>query len=115
MPPVPQTQGLSSPTFRAPPLDGSLTLPEIFDWHLEHTPDHRLFTFIAEDGTIRDIFYPEAVKAMHVGARIVRERLSGSSRADIDNTPDPVVAILAPSGMLSLVACVRSHETYRDP
>lgn len=94
LPPPPQTQVLSSTTFRAPPLDGSLTLPEIYDWHLENTPNHRIFTFATEDGTVRDIMWPEAVTAMHVGAKILRERLS--LRADTGNTP--IVAILASSG-----------------
>lgn len=96
LPPPPQTQGLSSKTFRAPPLDGTLTLPEIFDWHLEHTPDHRVFTFTSDDGKVRDIFWPETVTATHVGAKIIRERLS--SRVNM-GSPTPVVAILAPSGM----------------
>lgn len=94
IPPAPQTQALSSKTFSRPPLDGSLSLPEIFDWHLEHSKEHRLFIFLQENGDIREILWPEAVRAVHVGARIVRQIMNW--KAGMQKTP--VVAILAASG-----------------
>ncbi|KAJ7798343.1 hypothetical protein B0H13DRAFT_1933686 [Mycena leptocephala] len=33
----PSTQALRSPTFKAPPLDGSLTIAQIYDWHFQNT------------------------------------------------------------------------------
>ncbi|ESK93540.1 hypothetical protein Moror_1627, partial [Moniliophthora roreri MCA 2997] len=48
-----------------PPLDGSLTLPEVYDWHRERFPNHRLFIYIRNNGTIRNITYSEAVAAIH--------------------------------------------------
>ncbi|KAF8993889.1 hypothetical protein BDQ17DRAFT_1431390 [Cyathus striatus] len=48
LPPPPSTQALASDTFRPPPLDGSLTLPEIYDWHMKNTPNHRLFVYAAK-------------------------------------------------------------------
>ncbi|KAH9840963.1 uncharacterized protein C8Q71DRAFT_854811 [Rhodofomes roseus] len=89
----PQTQALSSATFKPPPLDGSLTLPEIYDWHFEHTPNHRLFVFDKEDGTLRTIYWPEAVTAINVGAKIIRDRMGWKPNME----GYPVVAILSPS------------------
>ncbi|KAJ7870004.1 hypothetical protein B0H13DRAFT_2557202 [Mycena leptocephala] len=37
LPRPPQTQALRSPTFKPPPLDGSLTIAQIYDWHFQHT------------------------------------------------------------------------------
>ncbi|TFK38857.1 hypothetical protein BDQ12DRAFT_629926 [Crucibulum laeve] len=93
----PQTQALSSKTFHPPPLNGSLTLPQLYEWHLQHTPNHRLFSFAYDDGTVRDIYWPEAVRAVHVGAKTVRDRLA--SRLVTGDAP--VVAILAPSDTIT--------------
>ncbi|KZT01334.1 acetyl-CoA synthetase-like protein [Laetiporus sulphureus 93-53] len=90
---VPQTQARSCSTFSAPPLDGTLTLPELFEWQSRHSPNHRIFTFSREDGTIGNIYWPEAIRAVHTGARIIQDRL-GAKRESKDA---PVVAILAHS------------------
>ncbi|KZT66436.1 hypothetical protein DAEQUDRAFT_739999 [Daedalea quercina L-15889] len=92
-PPLPHTQALSSTTFRPPSLDRVLALPEAFDWHLEHSPNHPLFAFAKSDGTLRTVNWSEAVPAMHRGARIIHDRFANTA-AGVDA---PVVAILAPS------------------
>lgn len=90
----PQTQALSSKTFSPPPLDGSLTLPELYEWHLKNTPNHRLFVFSREHGGTRTILWPEAVGAVRTGARLVRRAMGWKSGMN----DVPVVAILAASG-----------------
>ncbi|KAL6306740.1 hypothetical protein BKA93DRAFT_894740 [Sparassis latifolia] len=104
IPSPPQTQALSSRTFCPPPIDGSMTLPEIFDWHLANTPDHRLFVFSKDDGGIRTIYWPEAVRAIHVGARVVRKRMNWTPGMK----ENPVVAILAPSDTIPYFTTVMS-------
>ncbi|KAF8890513.1 hypothetical protein CPB84DRAFT_1849102 [Gymnopilus junonius] len=111
IPPAPQTQAQSSKTFSIPPLDGSLTLPEIFDWHAQHSKEHRLFVFAQENGEIRNILWPEAVRAIHVGARIIRRIMDWKAgMKDI-----PVVAVLAASDTISYfttaVAILRAGYT----
>ncbi|KAK0210917.1 hypothetical protein DFS33DRAFT_1371246 [Desarmillaria ectypa] len=71
----PQSQGLSSPTFRVPPLDGSPTIPEIYAWHLQHSPNHRVFV----------------IAAIYTGARLMKRRIQFAAKP-------PVVAILSLSG-----------------
>ncbi|KAF8200278.1 hypothetical protein BJ912DRAFT_1020035 [Pholiota molesta] len=91
LPAPPPTQALQSKTFRPPPLDRSLTLPEIYDWHLVNTPDHRLFIFADENQNTRTIYWPEAVKAVYNGARFLRNNIDRKQ----DSDTIPIVAILA--------------------
>lgn len=106
-PPLPRTQALNSKTFRPPPLDGTLTIPEIFDWHLRNTPDHPLLEYVEDDGSIRSILWPEAVRAIHRTARLMRVLMG----CDPEQCPDvssgvPVIAILAGAG-----ECFASYVT----
>ena len=34
-----------SPTFAPPPVDGSLSIPQLFDFHATHSPHHPLFAY----------------------------------------------------------------------
>ncbi|EPS94433.1 hypothetical protein FOMPIDRAFT_1038850 [Fomitopsis schrenkii] len=109
-PPLPRVHALSSATFRTPPAENlSLTLPEIFDWHLEHSPNHRLFLFPLGDGTVKTITWAEEVRAMHRGAGIIHSRLGTASVA----TEPPVVAIIAPSDAIpyytTIVSIIRAN------
>ncbi|PCH34918.1 NAD(P)-binding protein [Wolfiporia cocos MD-104 SS10] len=91
--PPPQTQALSTSTFRLPPLDGSLSLVEIYDWHLANNPGHRLFKFAQQDGIIRTICWNEAVRAIYLGAKLVRDHIGRI----LPEEEAPVIAIVAPS------------------
>lgn len=97
IPPAPQNQGLTTKTFTLPPLDGSLTITEIYDFHLKNSADHPLFIFPEEDGTERVIKWGEAVRAIHRAGRIVQ------SHFDLQRQPGsqpPIVAILSAAGKL---------------
>lgn len=106
-PPVPrQTQALSSTTFNIPPLDGSLTLPQMVDWHAEHSPQHTVFEYAEADGTVVAVKFPELMCAMHRGARVV---LSGMPKSGFDGKKKrPLVAIVANSG-----ACTTEMSSFR--
>jgi hypothetical protein len=94
----PRTQALTSKGFIPPPLDGSLDLQQIFDWHLMHNPSHHLFTYTgAKTGTATFISWGQAVRAAYRGVTLVRKEVAwipGLKTA-------PVVAILASSGCVS--------------
>ncbi|PPR02158.1 hypothetical protein CVT26_012119 [Gymnopilus dilepis] len=104
VPSPPPTQALSSKTFVPPPLDGSITLPELFEWHLVHSPNHPLFMFSRENGDVRTIFWPEAVRAIHTGARLVRKALGW--QPGLKNPP--VVAILAAADTITYFTMMMS-------
>lgn len=70
-PPIVTPQCVKFPTFTPPPLDGSCTLPEAYDWHLEHSPEHVLYTYEDVDGSIRTIKWKAAVLAAYRAAHLV--------------------------------------------
>ncbi len=78
-------------TFKPPPLDGSLTLPEIYDWHLEHSPDHPLFVFRAADNELHRIAWSQGVQTVHLAANFFLDQIG-------DNDGHIVIAILAITG-----------------
>ncbi|PBK62268.1 NRPS-like enzyme [Armillaria solidipes] len=85
---LPTPQGVSSPTFKPPPLDGSLTVPELFDYNGFHSAKHTLFRYDGPDnGEFRSITWEEGVAAFHVAGHYFREHID-------DETP-VVVGILA--------------------
>ncbi|KAF8216298.1 hypothetical protein K438DRAFT_1796975 [Mycena galopus ATCC 62051] len=109
LPPPPQTQARSSSTFRPPPLDGSLTIPEIYDWHFQNTPNHRLFVYARADGSTRTVYWSEAVHAIYVGAKILRDRFKWTA-----GIPEaPIVGILASSDAIPyftlIMSCMRAN------
>lgn len=77
----PMPQGYNSPTFHPPPVDGTLCIPELFEYHAEHSPEHPLFIYADEDSSIisgddrgsgtRTIKYPEAWRMVQRAAKIV--------------------------------------------
>ncbi|OSX58824.1 hypothetical protein POSPLADRAFT_1151619 [Postia placenta MAD-698-R-SB12] len=76
-----------------PPLDGSLALPELYEWHAEHSPDHPLFVFAKEDGSVHKLCWPEVLRAVYTGVKIIRDRAHWQPGM----TKAPVVAILSNS------------------
>jgi acyl-CoA synthetase (AMP-forming)/AMP-acid ligase II len=92
---LPTPQGLTSKTFKQPPLDGSLLLPEIFDYHAEQSPDHPLFRYVDARNILHTISWSRAVKAFHNAARITRQRVEAAGGRR------PMVGILAAAGEYS--------------
>ena len=70
--PAPKTQALASSTFVPPPLDGSLTIAEMWDWHAEHSAKHPAFEYSDDDGNVTTIYWPEACAAVHRAGPAVR-------------------------------------------
>lgn len=91
----PTPQGLSSSTFKPPPLDGSLLLPEILDHHAQHSPNHPLFVYSDKDNNVQIIPWSRAAKAFKKAAHIARIRVEATTPGS-----RPVVAILASTGQL---------------
>ncbi|KAG7091816.1 putative NRPS-like protein biosynthetic cluster [Marasmius oreades] len=93
IPSPPKTPRLAEGTdFQIPPLDGSLTLPQIYDWQLHNSPNHRLFVFSDSNGAVRNITWKEAIAAIYTGARSLRSRIQNvvATKHRV-----PVVAILS--------------------
>jgi len=87
LPPVPNPQALSSSTFKAPPVDGSLTVSELFDYNAEHSPQHPIFIY-EEPSTkkLTPVNWKSLRRATHRVAQIVESQQVPAPR---------IVAILA--------------------
>jgi len=99
IPPFPQTQVLSSTTFTLPPLDGSLTIPEIYDFHLQHSPNHPLYVYSDDSSSECIIPFRRAVRAIHRAGGIIRTRIESFKSLG----KRPIIAILAMTGMQYLI------------
>ncbi|KAK7689664.1 hypothetical protein QCA50_007459 [Cerrena zonata] len=93
IPPVPKTQGLTSSTFKIPPLDGSLTLPQIYDWNLKHSPTHPLFEYADEDGVITTLTWAQVVRGVHHAGAYVKLKIAKDQQRSLEDRP--IVSILA--------------------
>ncbi|KAF8496994.1 hypothetical protein JB92DRAFT_2585229, partial [Gautieria morchelliformis] len=69
-------QGVDSTTFTPPPLDGSLTIPEIYEAQVKNSPNHPFFVFAEYPRKVRTVYYPEGVQAIRNAARIVESHYS---------------------------------------
>lgn len=96
--PVPQKEALS-PTFRRPPIDGSLTIPEIYDWHYENSPDHPLFVYADDSGRSTTITWKDVVRATHKLGRAIRRITAGDDSDEAADSPQSVFAIVANNGV----------------
>ncbi|KAJ3566240.1 hypothetical protein NP233_g7123 [Leucocoprinus birnbaumii] len=61
----PTLQAAESTTFTRPPFDQSLTVPELYAFHAQHSPNHPLFVYSTDStGTCRELCYPEVYAAV---------------------------------------------------
>ncbi|KAF5372256.1 hypothetical protein D9757_009649 [Collybiopsis confluens] len=77
---LPTLQGSHSTTFHRPPLDGSLTIPELFAWQAHNSPNHPVFVHSSDDETIG------------VAANIVKNSFIP---LDVEGKGAPVIGVLA--------------------
>lgn len=106
IPPPPPTQALTTTTFTTPPLDFSLTFPELIDFHGIHSPNHVMYVYEDAPGERRQITFSPWVRAIHRAGRYVRDQF---------NLPEPqvggvktVVSMLANSGEKYSANCPHS-------
>ncbi|KAG7451555.1 acetyl-CoA synthetase-like protein [Guyanagaster necrorhizus] len=88
-------------TFIRPPLDGSLTYPEIFDYNAQHSPDHPVFQFYEQDH-IQKITWSEVTKAIHAAGRVVRDHVTRTDYMD----SAPIVGVLANADSITFLTVV---------
>ncbi|KAJ8081122.1 putative NRPS-like protein biosynthetic cluster [Marasmius tenuissimus] len=79
--------------FKIPPLDGSLTLPEIYDWHFVHNPNKTVFVYESEPVGYTHIAYREIIPASHRAAEWIASRSSINLNGDGMDTIPPVAII----------------------
>ncbi|KAK0184801.1 NRPS-like enzyme [Armillaria mellea] len=81
---LPAPQGVSSPTFKTPPLDGSLTFPELLEYNAIHSAKHPLFRYDdLDNGGFRTISWEEGVAAVHTAGHYFKKYIHGEAPVTI--------------------------------
>ncbi|KIY43241.1 acetyl-CoA synthetase-like protein [Fistulina hepatica ATCC 64428] len=89
--------------FQAPPIDGSLSVPQIYDWHLIHNVHYPVFLYQSEDGGAKKdvvLTYGHVVPAAHEAGRYI-SRATGVS-IDPSVKLKPVIAVMSASDSITL-------------
>ncbi|ESK85205.1 acetyl-CoA synthetase-like protein [Moniliophthora roreri MCA 2997] len=85
--------------FCAPPLDGDLSIPELYDWHNTKNHGHPIFLFPDDDGAIHHIIYSQFFDAHHRAGYLIGKQLQ------LDLSQDrklyPTVAVLSTADTIS--------------
>lgn len=82
-------------------------LPVLWDFHLDHSPDHPLFVFERSSGCIENISWSTGVQAMHRASRSLKKAVPDAF--DPGKPHRPVIGILTFKGML-LVILIEIHH-----
>ncbi|TFK88243.1 acetyl-CoA synthetase-like protein [Polyporus arcularius HHB13444] len=100
-PAVQAWQGANSKTFKPPGLDTDLTLPQLFEFHAEHSPEHPVFVYADDEQREHVIRFPEVYRGIRKAATLVAphysrfaDRYAKSREVKSDGEP-PVIGILA--------------------
>ncbi|KAI0343217.1 acetyl-CoA synthetase-like protein [Trametopsis cervina] len=96
LPPIAESQISGHGTFATPPLDGSLCVSDMQDWHYIHSPEHPVFIYANDDGHITTIKWAEVTRAIHRTGHIVRNIVQ-----QYNQEGRPVIAVLAASNTIS--------------
>ncbi|KAI8996302.1 acetyl-CoA synthetase-like protein [Trametes punicea] len=106
-PKVQTVQGANSKTFRPVPLDTSLTIPELFEYHAKHSAEHPVFVYVDDDKQEHVLRYPEVYRAIRKAATISAghyERMADyyaqAQQGKGENDP-PIIGILATADSIS--------------
>lgn len=102
-------QGAQSTTFSTPPLDGSLTIPELYAYHAEYSRTHKLFVYVDHDG-IKTIDYGTVYRAQLAAAGLIKAAYEASADLYSDGAARPVFGILATTGKYSRAVIDIAHS-----
>lgn len=102
--------------FIKPPLDGTLTLPELFDFHWFNNPTHPLFRYernvdgMTGEVEVEVVTWSRAVRAIHSAAAYVK-RVCESEYGGSAPSQGTVVAILANVGEYGDLPSFKGHAS----
>ncbi|KAG5736033.1 hypothetical protein E4T56_gene18340 [Termitomyces sp. T112] len=83
-----------------PPLDGSLYVPELYDWQYHHNPTQTAFLYSKGGSGLQTVTYKELVPAIHRAARLVADLIGINISGN--RTDYPIVAILTAADTISV-------------
>ena len=95
IPEVTALQGVNSTTWTRPELLGPLTIPELYEFHAEKSPNHPVIVFDDEHGNVQTLYHRDVFWGIRKAAKFVSEQLSQSA---LDADGHATVGILAVTG-----------------
>ncbi|KAL1943361.1 hypothetical protein VTO73DRAFT_4436 [Trametes versicolor] len=104
---VQTVQGANSKTFKRIELDTTLTIPELFEFHAKHSPEHPVFVYADENNQEHVLYYPEVYRGIRKAATLSAgyyERMAdyyAQAQQGKDATEPPVIGILATADTIS--------------
>ncbi|TBU53497.1 acetyl-CoA synthetase-like protein [Dichomitus squalens] len=93
IPVVTSQQGLNSTTWTRPPLFSSLTIPELYAFHAEKSPNHPVIVFDDEHGNVQTLYHRDVFRGIRKAAKIVSERLPQTILDDDGHTTIGILAV----------------------
>ncbi|KAF8581155.1 acetyl-CoA synthetase-like protein [Ramaria rubella] len=87
-------QAVDSSTFVSPPLDASLGLHELYDFHLQNSEEHPLFSWNSPTFGLQTLTWGDVARGSHRAAHFIAKHAQTPTEGDIP----PVIAVLAPTG-----------------
>lgn len=102
--PIPVPPPKEGSHFKFPPLNGTFTIPQLYDWHLIHNANHPVFMYkqIGSSKTIQ-LTYSKVVPAIHRAGNLILAAINSGT------SPGPV-AIAATSGKSGVHICFFQTE-----
>ncbi|ETW75335.1 hypothetical protein HETIRDRAFT_461285 [Heterobasidion irregulare TC 32-1] len=99
-----KSQATRSTTFTVPPLDGTLSIPQVFDFHAQESRDHPLFVFEDAAESLAHVTYDHFMRAAHRAARTFTEYQMNMDHALSSSKKVPIFAVLAAADSMTYVA-----------
>ncbi|KAI8989661.1 acetyl-CoA synthetase-like protein [Trametes punicea] len=96
-------QGVNSPTWTPPPFNGPLTVPELYAFHAQKSPEHPVWIFDDEHGEVQTLRFKDVFPSVRKAASIVSRHVSPTKTATAEGTKDPVVGVLAVADPITLM------------
>ncbi|KAI0632701.1 acetyl-CoA synthetase-like protein [Trametes polyzona] len=85
-------QGVDSTTWTRPPFYGDDTIPQLYAFHAEKSPEHPVIVYDDEKGAVRELRYKDVFPAIRKAAHFVNEHLNSrvASHPWWESLPSPV-------------------------
>lgn len=74
-------------------------IPEMYDWHASHSPEHPLFIYPEDDGRVETTTWATAAHAIHLAGHWLLSLVGTPASASNNTDARPLVAILANAGI----------------
>ncbi|KAF8514478.1 hypothetical protein JB92DRAFT_2789445 [Gautieria morchelliformis] len=106
-----------SNTFSRPPIDGTLTVDQLYDWHRVHSPRAAAFVFPKDNGLQTTLTWKALADGITKGAEIIQSSIpvSQGTNNQLQQRDPIVVGILATADVITYTTFIFSHIRLTHP